>query len=226
MLYEEGAESGKVMCIALHPYLIGKPHRAKYLDEALSYIRSHDDVWFTTGDDIAEYDLKNYYDTVVAHVEQRSRKDWRDAWRTQLRSGPSALRLVPDHQARAACAGRTTPGGARRQCSTWSTTTGSCRRASRAPQRPFRPGSLGLLQHEYGNRVGVFRVLKHSGQVRDQTDDRHGQDRGRTLPVPGQRVPEAKPGGHGARHLGQAGHPLQDDRGRRARRTSANRLRP
>ena len=35
VLYEEGAESGKVMCIALHPYWIGKAHRAKYLDEAL-----------------------------------------------------------------------------------------------------------------------------------------------------------------------------------------------
>jgi hypothetical protein len=38
VLYQEGAESGRVMCIALHPYWIGQPHRAKYLDEALSYI--------------------------------------------------------------------------------------------------------------------------------------------------------------------------------------------
>ena len=35
MLYAEGAESGRVMCIALHPYLIGQAHRVKYLDEIL-----------------------------------------------------------------------------------------------------------------------------------------------------------------------------------------------
>ena len=44
-LYKEGAESGRVMCIALHPYLIGQPHRIKYLEETLRYILSHDGVW-------------------------------------------------------------------------------------------------------------------------------------------------------------------------------------
>jgi peptidoglycan/xylan/chitin deacetylase (PgdA/CDA1 family) len=70
-LYEEGAESGRVMCISLHPYWIGKAHRAKYLDEALEYILAHDGVWKTTADDIADYYIENYYDDVVAHVEQR-----------------------------------------------------------------------------------------------------------------------------------------------------------
>jgi peptidoglycan/xylan/chitin deacetylase (PgdA/CDA1 family) len=68
VLYEEGATNGKVMCIALHPWFIGDAGRARYLDEALAYIRSHDAVWYTTADDIAEYYLKNYYDTVVAYV--------------------------------------------------------------------------------------------------------------------------------------------------------------
>ena len=74
VLYEEGAESGKVMCVALHPYLVGKPQRAKYLDEALRYIKSHNGVWYTTADDIAEYYMKNYYDQVVAHIEQQKQK--------------------------------------------------------------------------------------------------------------------------------------------------------
>ena len=64
-LYEEGAESGRVMCIALHPYMIGQPHRAKYLDEILGYIMSHDGVWQTTADEIAEYYIANYYDEMV-----------------------------------------------------------------------------------------------------------------------------------------------------------------
>ncbi len=74
VLYEEGAESGKVMCVALHPYITGKAHRMKYLDEALRYIKSHDKVWYTTADDIAEYYMKNYYDQVVAFIEQQKQK--------------------------------------------------------------------------------------------------------------------------------------------------------
>ena len=73
VLYEEGAQNGKVMCISLHPYWIGKPHRARYLDEALAYIRSHDAVWHTTADDIADYYMKNCYDTVVAYVAQQQK---------------------------------------------------------------------------------------------------------------------------------------------------------
>ena len=41
-LYAEGAGSGRVMAICLHPYLIGVPHRIAGLDAALAYIRSHD----------------------------------------------------------------------------------------------------------------------------------------------------------------------------------------
>ena len=56
------------MCIALHPYLIGQPHRVKYLDNILSYILGHEGVWQTTADDIAEYYITNYYDQAVAHA--------------------------------------------------------------------------------------------------------------------------------------------------------------
>jgi peptidoglycan/xylan/chitin deacetylase (PgdA/CDA1 family) len=67
-LYEEGAQSGRVMCIALHPYLIGQPHRIGYLDEILRYIMAHDGVWQTTADEIAEYYIAHYYDQAVAHA--------------------------------------------------------------------------------------------------------------------------------------------------------------
>ena len=56
------------MVIAFHPYATGRPHRAKYLDEVLSYIMSHDGVWQTTTDEIAEYYLANYYDEAIAHA--------------------------------------------------------------------------------------------------------------------------------------------------------------
>jgi allantoinase len=57
-LYREGAQSGRVMAIALHPYLTGMPHRIGALDAALDYIREHEDVWCTTGSEIAQHYLK------------------------------------------------------------------------------------------------------------------------------------------------------------------------
>jgi peptidoglycan/xylan/chitin deacetylase (PgdA/CDA1 family) len=58
-LYAEGAQSGRVMAICLHPYIIGVPHRIAGLDSALSYIRAHDGVWFTTGEEIVRHWLQS-----------------------------------------------------------------------------------------------------------------------------------------------------------------------
>ena len=69
-LYQEGAESGRVMCIALHPFLIGQPHRIKYLEEILGYTMGHDAVWQTTADEIADYYMANYYDQAVDHAKR------------------------------------------------------------------------------------------------------------------------------------------------------------
>ena len=52
-LYEDSAQSGRVMALALHPFVIGQPFRHKYLAKALEYITSHQDVWLTTSDEIA-----------------------------------------------------------------------------------------------------------------------------------------------------------------------------
>ena len=51
-LYEEGAVTGKVMCIALHPYITGAPFRARHLAAALAKMREYPDVWFATGSQI------------------------------------------------------------------------------------------------------------------------------------------------------------------------------
>jgi allantoinase len=65
-LYREGADSARVMCIAIHPYMIGQPHRIKHLDEALSYILSHDDVWVATGEEIADWYLESGTEHIAA----------------------------------------------------------------------------------------------------------------------------------------------------------------
>jgi allantoinase len=60
VLYEDGAKSGRVMSICLHPFLIGHPNRSKYFDKALQHITSRQEVWVTRGGEIADYYNKNY----------------------------------------------------------------------------------------------------------------------------------------------------------------------
>jgi peptidoglycan/xylan/chitin deacetylase (PgdA/CDA1 family) len=54
-LYREGAQSGRVMAICLHPFLMGVPHRIGALDKALAYICGHEGVWLATGGEIARH---------------------------------------------------------------------------------------------------------------------------------------------------------------------------
>lgn len=54
-LYAEGVRSARVMCIPLHPFLSGQPHRAVHLERALRYMKRHDGVWWTTGGQIADW---------------------------------------------------------------------------------------------------------------------------------------------------------------------------
>ena len=72
-LYEEGADSGTVMCIPLHAYAVGQPHRIEALAEALEYITGHDGVWVTTGCEIAEWFYKHHYDDAVAAIAAHNR---------------------------------------------------------------------------------------------------------------------------------------------------------
>lgn len=59
-LYREGTDQARIMCIALHPFLIGMPYRIGWLDKALEYIKDHKDVWLTTSGEIASWYYENY----------------------------------------------------------------------------------------------------------------------------------------------------------------------
>ena len=58
--YREGSNQARVMCIAIHPFLIGHAYRIGWLDKALQHIKTHHDVWFTTGKEIAAWYYENY----------------------------------------------------------------------------------------------------------------------------------------------------------------------
>jgi peptidoglycan/xylan/chitin deacetylase (PgdA/CDA1 family) len=70
-LYAEADEFGTVMCIPTHNYQVSCPHRMKAYEEALDYITSHDDVWVTTGREIAQYYLEHYYEKAKEDIQQK-----------------------------------------------------------------------------------------------------------------------------------------------------------
>jgi len=55
VMYEDGAKIPRVLAIAIHPFIIGHPLRARALERALKHIRQHDKVWITTGSAIADW---------------------------------------------------------------------------------------------------------------------------------------------------------------------------
>ena len=71
-LYAEGAESGTVMCVPLHAYAVGHPHRIGAFADALEYITSKEKVWVATAREIAEYYYAHYYEACRADITRRS----------------------------------------------------------------------------------------------------------------------------------------------------------
>lgn len=54
-LYEEGAESARIMAIAVHPYISGVPHRIKYFEAIYDYMRQKTGVLFWKGEEILDW---------------------------------------------------------------------------------------------------------------------------------------------------------------------------
>jgi len=54
-MYEEGATIPRFLSIALHPFLVGHPFRARHLERALAHIRKRQDVWLATGSEILDW---------------------------------------------------------------------------------------------------------------------------------------------------------------------------
>jgi len=70
-VYAEGAEQGRVMCIALHPYWVGQPHRVRAFQSAMEYILSHPGVWLTTAGAIADWFTAEHLPAIEAHLAAR-----------------------------------------------------------------------------------------------------------------------------------------------------------
>lgn len=74
-LLEEGEDSGTVMCIPLHAYLIGQAHRIGPFAEVLAHVTAHEDAWVATGREIADYYMDNYYDAALVDLARYEKGD-------------------------------------------------------------------------------------------------------------------------------------------------------
>lgn len=179
---------GRVMCVALHPYLMGMPHRVDGLAAMLDYLMSHDDVWQTTASRIAEHYLEHHYDSVVDHEPEPPRSQpakpriaadlpsttHRPALQTPYEFGPAQHQHGMDHpyydwsplphRGRFEWPGRSPLAvGAVivLEHVEWEPPADaySLRRRSGGLARLPAPDYPQLTIREYGHRVGIFRLL-------------------------------------------------------------------
>lgn len=71
MLYEESANSGRVMCIACHPYVSGQPHRIRAFERALRHVAGHEGAWLATGSEIASWYRAHHLAEMLSWLEGR-----------------------------------------------------------------------------------------------------------------------------------------------------------
>lgn len=57
-LHRDARAGGRVLALALHPFVIGQAFRHKYFDQALEFLAGAPDVWLTTSDEIAAHYLR------------------------------------------------------------------------------------------------------------------------------------------------------------------------
>lgn len=66
-LCADGASTGRVMALPLHPFLVGQPFRFKHFSRLLRRIAATEGVWLTTSDDIAAHYIKTAATQEVSH---------------------------------------------------------------------------------------------------------------------------------------------------------------
>ncbi len=58
-MHEDSANSGRLMVLNLHPWLIGQPYRIRALDKVLGEITKMDGVWAASGSEITDWFTSN-----------------------------------------------------------------------------------------------------------------------------------------------------------------------
>ncbi|NMH96830.1 polysaccharide deacetylase family protein [Pseudonocardia acidicola] len=67
-LHRDAESGGRMMCLPLHPFAIGQPHRIGSLDRVLAHLRAHG-AWIATATDIVTHYREHHYDADLAAGE-------------------------------------------------------------------------------------------------------------------------------------------------------------
>ena len=77
-LYREGSGNGMVVCMPLHPFVVGHPHRISALHDVLQHVTAHKDVWLTTAGEIADWYYQHHYEEALLHrASSKAESTWR-----------------------------------------------------------------------------------------------------------------------------------------------------
>ncbi len=68
-LDREGADGGRVMCLPIHPFLVGQPHRIRHLKRLFAYLRDRG-AWIATASEIVDHYLETAYDRDLELIEE------------------------------------------------------------------------------------------------------------------------------------------------------------
>lgn len=71
VLFEEGARTGRILGLCLHPFIAGQAFRSKWVDKGLEYILGHSQVWAATAEEIAAWYYQHSYEEALAQLRQR-----------------------------------------------------------------------------------------------------------------------------------------------------------
>ncbi len=68
VLYAEGAKTGRIMNVGLHPHVSGRAHRIRALREFITHAKSLPGIWWATREEIADWYLANHESHIPAQL--------------------------------------------------------------------------------------------------------------------------------------------------------------
>ena len=72
VLYAEGAKTGRIMNVGLHPHVSGRAHRVRALREFIEHAKSLPGVWWATREEIARWYLANHESHIPNQLGDRA----------------------------------------------------------------------------------------------------------------------------------------------------------
>ena len=69
VLYEEGAVTGRIMNVGLHPHVSGRAHRIRAIREFIQHAQSLPDIWWATREEIADWYLQNHASHIPGQLD-------------------------------------------------------------------------------------------------------------------------------------------------------------